>query len=593
MSDRVLHKPRDYQLEAFEYAYLKKKCVCVLPTGTGKTLIGLLWAIRLLQEKKVKRILVLEPTRYLVEQIASYYRRIGKIDAKPIHGGFPKNYRRKMWKSRVIVATPEIVLSDLTESDLEEIDAIIVDECHHTTGQDAYAKLVNKIKAEYRLGLSAYIPPSRREEIEKSIGDIRFWSWKDPRIKQYVPEWIGEVYEAPLNSQEKDVLKYLEEIYSTVEDKYRSTVRLAIRFFVRDGALALSESIQKRGKMYKLLDGKLLEKLKYVRPAHKLPALKRILEDHEEFKKAIIFIDRVSLAYYISEKLNKWSYRNIVLCGKSRRERDVKEILYEAQNPETKIIVSTSAGEEGIDLPTADLLIIWSNIVSTLRFIQRHGRLLRKSGEKLKFVTYIVTPETPDVDSFVDAIFFAKKAGVDVPLEEHTLEALVKKSTKARIIELLEARPLPAEWIAEALNMSLSEAKRHLAFLVKNGDIIYFYTHLGKTYVAKNSFQSILEEYDYFFEPKIKESIADVNIVINKKKRKISGSLTEVLAKLKEIAHIKTISQATVSVQVFNPELKAYHLITVKYNYSIDTPMLAELIIRNAFSYAEKKIGLA
>ncbi|RLE98320.1 MAG: DEAD/DEAH box helicase [Thermoprotei archaeon] len=592
MAKKILHKPRDYQIEAFKYAYLKKRCVCVLPTGTGKTLIGLLWATRLLQEKKAKRILILEPTRYLVEQIASYYRKIGKIDAQPIHGGFPRHHRKKMWNSKVVIATPEVTLSDLTERELERIDAIIIDECHHTTGQDAYAKLVNKIKAEYRLGLSAYIPPSRRQEIKKFIGDIMFWSWNDPRIRQYVPEWIGEVYEAPLNPHEESILKRLETVYNIVEDKYRSTVRLAIRFFVRDGALALSESLEKRGRMYNLLDGTLLEKLKHARPAHKLPALRRILSDHEEFEKAIVFIDRVSLAFYISEKLSEWGYRNIVLCGKSRRERSVRDILAEAVRPETKIIVSTSAGEEGIDLPTADLLVIWSNIVSTLRFIQRHGRLLRKSGKKLKFVAYIVTPETPDIDSLIDAIFFARRADVDVPLEEDALKALIKKSIKARVIELLEARPLPAEWIADALNISLSEAKRHLTFLVKNGDIIYFYTHLGKTYVARQSFHLILEEYDDYFDPKITESIADVSLKLGRRKRKISGAFSEVLTKVKNLAATKAISQMVISVQVFDPELKAYHLVTIKYNYLIDTPLLAELVVRNSFSYAERKVGL-
>jgi len=64
---------REYQNEALKYALDKMNTVCILPTGTGKTLIGLAWACELLNKNLAKRILILEPSRYLVEQTYSYY----------------------------------------------------------------------------------------------------------------------------------------------------------------------------------------------------------------------------------------------------------------------------------------------------------------------------------------------------------------------------------------------------------------------------------------------------------------------------------------------------------------------------------------
>jgi len=58
-------EPRSYQSEAAEWALTKKQAVCCLPTGTGKTLVAVLWLKLLFEQDKIERALVLEPTRFL------------------------------------------------------------------------------------------------------------------------------------------------------------------------------------------------------------------------------------------------------------------------------------------------------------------------------------------------------------------------------------------------------------------------------------------------------------------------------------------------------------------------------------------------
>lgn len=583
---KLSQKPRPYQEEAVEYALKKRRCICILPTGTGKTLIGALWALRLLESGAATRVLVLEPTRYLVEQVAAYYRKLGIKDVAPVHGGMQPRERSAGWRARIVVATPEVVLADIEEARPESFDAVVVDECHHTTGKDAYARLMELIRAEYRLGLTAYLPPSRISEVKRFLGVLRRWGLDDPSIKKYVPEWIGEVYEAELDDAEKSILAYLEEKARSVDRRYRSIIRLAERFFVRDGALALKETLEKGGRMYKVLDGLLLDLLSRVRPAHKMPALERVLADHEGFEKAIIFVDRVTLAYYISRRLEELGYRNIVLCGKSRRQAKIGEIVSKARSPEVKVIVATSAGEEGVDLPTADLLVIWSNVASPLRFIQRHGRLLRKHGSRVKFVAYIVTPGTLDMDSLLDALYMARRAGVDVPLDEETVKQLLKRSVKARVLELVSDRPAPLEWIAELLGMSYSEARRHLRYLLHNGEVVYFYTHLGRVYLARGAIHEFLEEYSEWLEPRVEGSVADLYIGVGGRRRRLHGSHRELARALAKAAE-KGFMWARFAVQVLNPDTGSYHLVNLVYSYPVDDPQLARLIVRNAFRYAE------
>ena len=183
-----------------------------------------------------------------------------------------------------------------------------------------------------------------------------------------------------------------------------------------------------------------------------------------------------------------------------------------------------------------------------------------------------------------------RKASEIVKLIEKHGE-LVKKSVKARIVELLEDRPLPLEWIAEVLGLSPSETRRHISFLQSSGEVVYFYTHLGKTYVAKSNYTIVLEEYDEWFKPKVKESIADVKLKKGLRSRRLKGTLAEILHKLDKLArHI--FDRIVVSVQVYDRTLKAYHLVNLVYNYPIDDIRLLKLVLKNSFAYSEQRLKL-
>jgi len=162
-------EPRKYQGNALEYAIVAQKSVCCLPTGTGKTLVGALWLQHLNQDGAIQRALILEPTRLLVKQVSLYYMNKAGIEVQTIDGSIPKQFRERLWEESLVVATPECAFND---RDWLSFDAVIVDECHHTVGQDAFAKLMDNMYFAYRWGLSATIPEKRMPEVEKYIGCI-------------------------------------------------------------------------------------------------------------------------------------------------------------------------------------------------------------------------------------------------------------------------------------------------------------------------------------------------------------------------------------------------------------------------------------
>jgi hypothetical protein len=368
---------------------------------------------------------------------------------------------------------------------LKNFDAVIVDECHHTMGKYAYVKLLSQYNFKYKLGLTASLSEKVRNEVETFISrNIRVWTWEElkTRYPQYkFPDWIGEVYDSELEEKEIDFLKDVEEL--PLNPFSRS---FCLRTFTRDGALALKETVlNPKTKLSKEFPEELKNKFSELRELHKIEIVENILNEHD-FEKAIIFVDRVCVANKIFEKfpnLNPVLFLGRLRIGLEKQ----KEVLEKAQRPEHKLIISTSAGEEGVDLPTADLLIIWSNVASPIRFIQRHGRITRPS-EKLKIVTFVATPGTveinsPDYDSLVDGLILAKENGLDIAglEDEEFIRVLKTKSFRNRIKALLESHPLTFNQILENLRVKergVLKVKRWLSTLLKEEEefrIFYFY----------------------------------------------------------------------------------------------------------------------
>ena len=583
-------RPRKYQLEAYEWALRVRRGVVVLPTGTGKTLVAVLWAKKLLESGNAKRVLFLEPTRFLVEQVARYIRWVSGLEAEAVHGAVPRGERDRRWRSRVVVATPEVVLSDWDLVEKNPVDAVVVDECHHTTGKDAYKEVMKKLGGvEYRLGLSAFIPRHRRREIEETIGEIREWSWSSPDVAPYIPPWIGEVYEASLNEAEQRLYNALEELSNRVAGRLRGLVRNALRWLVRDGALALRESARKPTLLASLLS-ELRELIDDpgVRPSHKTEPFKRILRDHEGYySKAIVFIDRVVVAQHACEEAEKLGYTCALIRGRMRGP-ELRKALEEAARPETRVIVSTSAGEEGIDLPDADLLVMWSITASPLRFIQRHGRVLRAREEKPRkprVVAYIVTLDTIDVDSFVDAIETARKIGVDVPVDPGVVEALWRRTTRSRIIAVLEGNPMTIELLVEALGMPRDRLERDLQRLMQRGEVVYIYTAIGKVYAYSGDIELLEERFPEYLSPEkgVKARAKYVAQGTRGWSRALSGDYEQLYARLSRVVEKNPIERLLVSLEVDTGK-GLVRLANLHYTFLIDEEEKLRLVLRNAFS---------
>ncbi|MHA1616681.1 MAG: DEAD/DEAH box helicase [Candidatus Njordarchaeales archaeon] len=566
-------KPRPYQYKAKDIALKKKRAVIVMPTGTGKTLVGLLWAKELLESGKVRKILILEPTRILVEQVALFYRKIAGMNATPIHGLMSEEAKREGWRSSIVVTTPEEMLFNIEK--LDSFDAIIVDECHHSVGEDAFKKVLERASAEWRLGLSAHIPKKYKREIEFLIGDIHEWKSSDPEIAPYIPKWIGEIYETPLSAEAMRIYNEIEKLWISAKGREKMLYALALRFLSRDGALALKESVSKDTMLAKLLEP-FKEDILKLPDLHKYDKLRKVLENYD-FDKAIIFVDRVIVAKKLFDLLKE--YEPVLITGRRSGIKDamIKQSLELARRPEHRVIISTSAGEEGVDLPSADLLVLWSNVASLLRFIQRHGRILRKT-KPLKYVVYLVTPDTVDMNAFLDSVILAKRAGVDMNISEELVYRLAKKSPRTLIIDSLEV-PMPPEWIREITGLTSTDVQRGLRLFLSEGEIFYVYTPLGKTIAKPDHIPLLYEEHSEYFDPTDVKAKA---IITNKRRRFVEGDFKTIYATLSKILEKGGINGLKIVIR--EREDAVEYVYTLSYNFKITSKEVLEAVLRNAFS---------
>ncbi|MFH0836659.1 MAG: DEAD/DEAH box helicase [Candidatus Aenigmatarchaeota archaeon] len=189
---------REYQDEIAVKACQKNSLV-VLPTGLGKTNIAVLVVAQRFQKNMNTKILMMAPTKPLVDQHRMTFERFLKLgpELKTITGATEPNARAMLYgKTDIIFSTPQTVENDIKQGilNLKEISLLIVDEAHRSVGNYAYVFVAEEYMRKSRdpliLALTAS-PGSDKEkinEIKKKlfIEHVEIRERDDIDVKPYV-----------------------------------------------------------------------------------------------------------------------------------------------------------------------------------------------------------------------------------------------------------------------------------------------------------------------------------------------------------------------------------------------------------------------
>ena len=147
-------------------------------------------------------------------------------------------------------------------------------------------------------------------------------------------------------------------------------------------------------------DWKIAQKIANSNPTDH-PKLERLLElievqIHSGSSRFIIFAEIRHTAKLIVEHLEKVEgAKPVRFVGQGSRvgdkgmtQKQQKKILDRFRKNEFNILVATSVGEEGLDIPSTDVVVFFEPVSSAIRMIQRRGRTGRnRPGEVFIFVT--------------------------------------------------------------------------------------------------------------------------------------------------------------------------------------------------------------
>jgi len=181
---------------------MTKNTMVILPTALGKTIISLLVCINTLYNNREKRILILAPTRPLVNQHRNSFVSCLKLlddQIAMVTGKIPPQARTIVWNKkaiRLVFSTPELVKNDIIEKrlSLKDFFLIVFDEAHRAVKDYAYTFIAEKYMQHCThpliLGLTAS-PGSEKNKIQEIcnnlfIEHLEYKTEEDADVKQYI-----------------------------------------------------------------------------------------------------------------------------------------------------------------------------------------------------------------------------------------------------------------------------------------------------------------------------------------------------------------------------------------------------------------------
>jgi superfamily II DNA or RNA helicase len=366
---------RDYQNQALEAWIANGNWgIIVLPTGSGKTLVGIK-AISLQNTPT----LVVAPTLDLVDQWRSRLKKEFKTEVGVLGGG-----ERDIRALTVSTYDSAYIHADKLGN---RFGLIIFDEVHHLAAT-GYRNIAEMFASPFRMGLTATFEreDGLHAELNRLVGGKVFEKKVKDLTGVHLSPFRLEKIVVELTDDEKEEYHKNQKVFSD----YLARIGLAIRS-PADFQKLVMRSGRDPGARKALLARNIARDVAY-NSISKIGKLSEILKKHSG-SKIFIFTEHNKLVHKISRQflIPSITYRT------TSKERS--ETLDRFRSGVYRAVVTSKVLDEGIDVPDADVGIILSGTGSERAFIQRLGRILRKKEGKEAVLYEIVSAETSEVNT--------------------------------------------------------------------------------------------------------------------------------------------------------------------------------------------------
>lgn len=380
---------RDYQKEAISnWVNNNYRGIFKMATGTGKTFTALNCIKKVLNSEFNLVTLIACPYAHLVEQWGDDIKKFFNLKPYYIYSSGNSNWKKDLSdlsfklnlgvkKNAIILTTHRTLSSDFFRKELSNISSrifLIVDEMHHVSSGSYSKGLLEQY--EYRLGLSAtpeiYNDENKTNLLFDYFGGIVFSFDLAEAITTFGDD--GKTFLAH---------------YHYFPEKIRLTDVELENYFELSEKISKLYHINKKNQSdsYKNL---LMKRKNILNNAeNKYQCLIDILESYDALDHLIIFCspqqidnvlkilkDKNIKAHKFTQ--NEGTRKSVEFGGLSQRQFLVNKF----DEGYYKSLVAIKCLDEGVDIPSADKIIIMSSSNNPREYVQRRGRVLRRNDGK-------------------------------------------------------------------------------------------------------------------------------------------------------------------------------------------------------------------
>jgi superfamily II DNA or RNA helicase len=388
----------DYQEKAIS-AWFANECrgFFVMATGSGKTFTALAATKRLQDEQKKLAVIIAVPYQHLIDQWVKEAQKFGfsGIKAYKSKNLWLEKFNKQIidfnngYRNELFVFTTHDTFADTDfQASIQRLtlpSLLIADEAHHLGTEAAQKAYPQHIK--YRLGLSA--TPER---------------WYDDDGTRALKEFFGPtVFEFPLSEAIGISLTpyyyypVLVELTPEEFDEYQN-------FTLRIARLMGKEKSKKDEENLKLL---LLKRSDVLNKAsNKLKVLEELLDKQDTITHTLFFCAPGQLQQVIRLVGRKKGIR--VHSFTSEEDNETRQqLLADFADGTLQSLAAIRCLDEGVDVPSTETAYLLASSSNPREFIQRRGRILRKSPNKeFSFLYDLITvPPTISKDSENESVF--------------------------------------------------------------------------------------------------------------------------------------------------------------------------------------------
>lgn len=406
-------EPYRWQKEA-KKVWWESNCkgIVKVVTGAGKTILALSLISDMFNSESFKegglRAIIIVPTSVLLDQWLVEIQEKLNIPRDEIgifHGKKKDNLTSKKIIIYVVNSARTHLISHYTTYFRNDDLFLIADECHRY-GSKENSKIFS-IPFSFKLGLSA--TPERQgdygfeEKIIPNLGNVIYsYTYTDALNDGIIPPYKIVNIKVQLLKEEglayDEISKKIKKLSGAMISKYPQLKHISRENFLKE----VNKLYSAIGDDLLINYMTLLNKRKSIihLSRSKLIALKWILNDEMLYNdKILIFHERIEVAEIIFDYLREKEFQVGIYHSEMNADLRLKNIT-NFKKGELNVLVACKALDEGFDVPNADTGIIVAGTSSVRQWIQRMGRILRKSPGKEFSKIYLIFADVVERDVF-------------------------------------------------------------------------------------------------------------------------------------------------------------------------------------------------